>query len=605
MRDEGHDETEKILKEIEKRISAEYAQAEKEIAEKLDDYLRKFEVKDKLKQKALANGLITEEEYKQWRIGQVMMGQRWAEMRDSIAQDFTNADQIARSIAFDHMPEVYAINHDYGTFQVEKGSLMDTSYTLYDRHAFEQLVKNEDTFIPAPGRKVSRDIKEGKALAWNKKQVQSVMMQGLIQGESIPKLATRLADTVGESDRKAAIRNARTMTTGVQNAGRMASYDRANKMGIETRKQWLATLDTRTRHWHASLDGAVVDNDEPFVNEFGEIMYPGDPAAAPSNIFNCRCTLIASIKGFERDLSDMNLRRDEKLGDMSYEEWREGHYKQTSDPITKQDSIAHTMKQSYVNDYRAIAGQNPIWSSEVTATEVEPLLEKVIGESKINVVNNREEAYNSLTTLFENVADTNAIDEGLLIDNVKRLNELNDRFKILNSGNIGYCTFDSQGNVKAWVVAPHNNTDNYSLNLSPTYFANPRVLEMIFFKERTSGFKMPALDEYSRTYTIIHEYGHMLAEFIAKRRQKWGGRLGEDYVDEPQKEYKKQLRKMLKEIVNIAEKNNPGFSLGNNLSRYGFDNNDDMFAEIFANSQCGAPNELGKAMNEWLKKEGF
>lgn len=33
----------------------------------------------------------------------------------------------------------YAINQDYGTFQVEKGSLVDTSYTLYDRQAIERV----------------------------------------------------------------------------------------------------------------------------------------------------------------------------------------------------------------------------------------------------------------------------------------------------------------------------------------------------------------------------------------------------------------------------------------------------------------------------------
>lgn len=352
MKDAGHDETNKVLDEIEKRIAKEYKQAEKEVAVKLGEYLRKFEIKDELKKRALENGLITEDEYKQWRIGQVMIGKRWAEMRDTLAQDFTNASQIAKSIAFDHMPEVYAINHDYGTFQVEKASLVDTSYTLYDRQALEELVKNEDKFIPAPGRKITRAINEGKQLAWDRKQVQSVMMQGLLQGESIPKLATRLANAVGESDRKAAVRNARTMTTGVQNAGRVASYRRANDMGIETRKQWLATLDDRTRHWHASLDGETVDYDEPFENELGEIMYPGDPAADPGNIFNCRCTLIPSIKGFERDVSDMNLRHDDHLKDMTYDEWRAGHYEQRSDSITKQDDIAERMQNAYNAEYR-------------------------------------------------------------------------------------------------------------------------------------------------------------------------------------------------------------------------------------------------------------
>lgn len=386
MKDIGHEETEKVLKEIEKRISEEYARAEKEVSKKLDDYLEKFRVKDALKQKAVDNGMITEEEYKQWRIGQIMMGQRWTEMRDTLAEDFTNADKIARSIAYDHMPEVYAINYDYGTFQVEKGSQMDTSYTLYDRNAFEELVKNEDTFIPAPGRKVSRDIKEGKALAWNKKEVQSAMMQGLLQGESIPKLATRVADTVGESDRKAAIRNARTMTTSVQNAGRVASYDRANDMGIVTRKQWLATLDTRTRHWHAFLDGVTVDNDEPFENEYGEIMYPGDPSADPANIFNCRCTLIASIKGFERDVSDLNLRHDVHLEDMSYEEWREGHYKQQSDPITKQDDITETMQDIYGAEYDKIKNG--------TADESDTFFGRLLDDGKTQeTINHKREVF--------------------------------------------------------------------------------------------------------------------------------------------------------------------------------------------------------------------
>ena len=230
-RDIADEETEKVLKEIENEISKEYAQAEKEVAKKLDDYLEKFRVKDELKRKAVANGLISEQEYKDWRIGQIMIGQRWTEMRNALAQDLTNADKIARSIAFEHMPYVYAINHDYSTFLIEKASLLDTSYTLYDRHAMEQLVKDADTFIPAPGRKVKRDIKEGKALAWNNKLVQSAMMQSLLQGEAIPDIATRLAKSVGDSDRKAAIRNARTLTTGIENAGRVASYRRANDMG--------------------------------------------------------------------------------------------------------------------------------------------------------------------------------------------------------------------------------------------------------------------------------------------------------------------------------------------------------------------------------------
>ena len=52
-----------------------------------------------------------------------------------------------------------------------------------------------------------------------------------------------------------AIRTARTATTAAQNAGRMDSYHATEGMGIKLKKEWLATLDGRTRHAHAMLDG--------------------------------------------------------------------------------------------------------------------------------------------------------------------------------------------------------------------------------------------------------------------------------------------------------------------------------------------------------------
>ena len=229
--------------------------------------------------------------------------------------------------------------------------MVDTSYTLYDRHTVQRLFDDNNTFYHGSGRKITDRINRGLDTAWNKKNVQSCMLQGILQGESIGKMATRLANSVGEQNRKAAIRNVRTMATGVQNAGRVDSYDRAKKMGIKVKKQWLAALDSRTRHWHREFDGVSVDNDKPFKNDFGEIMYLGDPSADGANIYNCRCTLIADIEGFENDLSDLSLRNTNKLGDMSYEEWKNEH-ESTSDPITKQDEIAERNKNDYINEYK-------------------------------------------------------------------------------------------------------------------------------------------------------------------------------------------------------------------------------------------------------------
>lgn len=351
MMDAGHEATEAILKTLESRVNSEYAKAQQEVKSKLTDYLRRFEIKDRLKRQALAAGLITPEEYQKWRTNQIMVGERWRDMQVTIAKDYANYAQIARSTAFGYMPEVYAVNINYGTYQIEHDGLVDTSFVLYDKHTVERLLMDDKgNFIPAPGKKLKEQINAGLVERWNTRNVQSVMLQGIMQGESIPALATRLATSVGEQNRKVSIRNARTLTTGVQNAGRLAAYDRARRMGINVKKQWLATLDRRTRHWHRELDGVVVDNDKPFINSYGKIMYPGDPEADPSNIYNCRCTTIGSIEGYEEDLSNLVHRNTDHLGGLSYDEWK-AEKKSYSDSILKQDQIGMLMRRIYGAEY--------------------------------------------------------------------------------------------------------------------------------------------------------------------------------------------------------------------------------------------------------------
>lgn len=344
--DIGHLETEDLLRDLEVDIAKEYAQAEKEVRDKLSKYMKDFERKDLQKQAQLKAGEITQNEYNQWRVGQIAVGQRWAEMRDTLAEDFTKADLKAMSITYGYMPEAYAINHNYGTYQVEKLANVDTSYTLYDRQTVERLMDDGATLYHAPGKKTLADIQAGKTLAWNKKQVQSCMMQALLQGESIPKIAARLAKTVGEKDRKAAVRNARTITTGVENAGRVDSYKRAEKMGIGLMQEWLATLDGRTRHEHRLLDGQRVKVGEKFQVEGYELEYPGDPTGEAFLIYNCRCTLVPALDKFAPKSDDLSLRNTNHMDGMTYDGWRIQHYLNSP----KKKNLAFTKKEAD-NDY--------------------------------------------------------------------------------------------------------------------------------------------------------------------------------------------------------------------------------------------------------------
>lgn len=353
--DEAHAITDLYLSDIGKRLKQEYAQAAKEVQDKLDDYLRRFRAKDHIKRKQLSAGEITQQEYNQWRTGQIMIGKRWEEMRDTLAQDLRNVDLIARSIIDGYMPEVYALNHNYATFTVERDSLVDTSYSLYTREAVERIMREDPDLLPPPGKHVTTEIAAGRALRWNRQRVQSVMTQGILQGKGIPELAKDVSRNLGARSLGDAVRYSRTMATGVENAARINAYDRAQGMGIQMQKTWIATLDRRTRPEHRVLDRQTIDTDKPFKNAFGEIMYPGDPNANPSNIWNCRCTLISQIKGFERDMSDLSLRNTSKLDGMSYEEWLKAKpvYNPILLPVEKQKAI----KAAYIAEYRKAAAR--------------------------------------------------------------------------------------------------------------------------------------------------------------------------------------------------------------------------------------------------------
>lgn len=337
--DAGQAETAKLIEKVEKRVNKEYSQATKDMQKKLNNYLKSFESKDKAMQKQLADGLITEKQYKDWRFGQIMTGKRWQEQLDVLSKDLENSRQIALNIVSGELPSAYAIGHNYGTYLVESGTSLNTSYTLYNRDTVSKLIKDRPKLLPDPtkGSKTQKALQEKRIQKWSKAKMTSAIAQGVLQGEAIPKIASRLRNVTDMSYR-ASVRNARTMLTSSENLGRQASFERAQDMGIEMEKQWLATLDDRTRDSHALMDGERVPLDESFSNG---LEYPADPSGEPEEIYNCRCTMVTAIKGFEKALTDFDLSENEKLHGMSYEEWKESHLtKDTESDIIDIEQVA-------------------------------------------------------------------------------------------------------------------------------------------------------------------------------------------------------------------------------------------------------------------------
>ena len=331
MADLGHQLTDKELEQLEKRIAREYAIAAKDMRRKLRDYMEQFE-EGKAKQKALLDaGKITLKEYKDWVYRHTMMGNQWRDMKNVLAEDMRNASDIALRMSRDRMADIYALNANYAMYQIEHDFAIDTGFTLYNHDTAEYLLSEQRQLMPGPSARKAKEIAENKAMQWNRQKIQSAVLQGVLQGESPYEVAKRLMG-VAQMGYNASVRYARTMTTSAQNAGRYNSYRRAKGLGVDLTIEWQATLDGRTRHEHRMMHGQRRDVDEPFEVDGVKILYPaqsdgpGSSDIPQSLIWNCRCTLLAWVKGFEGD----TVKSSPKMGEMSFEEWQ--HAKEPKKP---------------------------------------------------------------------------------------------------------------------------------------------------------------------------------------------------------------------------------------------------------------------------------
>lgn len=324
--DLGHQLTDKELAKLERRIAKLYREAGKELQETIDAYFEQFKKCDE-EMKALIgtvqNGKEwTEADYKNWRLNQIGRGERYQAMRDKVAHRVTDANAVAVSYTNDATPGIYSLNRNYAAYTVESVA-GDVGFDLWDEQTVKRLIVEQPGLMPYYPK--DKALKRGIDLAYGKKQITASVTSSILQGLSIKHMADNLQKRITTMSRDSAIRTARTAVTGAQNAGRMDSYAAAEKMGIKLKKQWLATLDGRTRHAHAMLDGQTVGIDKPFKVDGYDIMFPGDTSAPGYLVYNCRCTMVADIGGVnstgQRRARNSVTGENEIVSDMTYSEW--------------------------------------------------------------------------------------------------------------------------------------------------------------------------------------------------------------------------------------------------------------------------------------------
>lgn len=360
--DQGHQQTDKELAVLEKRIAQLYQDASKEMQGTVEEYFAKLVDRDNQQRKLLDAGKITEQQYKQWRLAQIGRGKRFLDLQNQLAERYTQANATAVAYINDTTPGIYSLNRNYAAYTIEQVG-GDVGFTIWDEQTVRRMVVEQPDVMPYYPQK--KALNRGIDLAWGKRQISAQVTAGILLGESTGKLATRLQTNIPDMNRASAVRSARTAITAAQNAGRMDSYAAAEKMGIELEREWVATLDGRTRHAHRMLDGQTAPMGKPFHVDGREIQFPGDPKAAPYLVYNCRCTLVAKVKGV--DTSDAKRRarnpetgRNVVISDMTYQEWEAS--KKAENPgvwkLFQKKARNTSADQKQYQEYKALLGKN-------------------------------------------------------------------------------------------------------------------------------------------------------------------------------------------------------------------------------------------------------
>lgn len=322
MADDARKKTDKRLSAMETELTKIYQKSAKGIYAKWDKYMdnaakrieklqseydeaKRSGDKDKIAETGKALGIAKR--------NVTLQSDDYKAMLAETTKRLAEVNQTATAYLNKSIPDIYALNYNAISGDAAK---VGVKFGLVDAHTVQRLITDGDIKLPAKKISVPKDMR------WNTKQLNSAVLQGILQGDNMQKIAKRITPIVG-NNKNAAIRNARTMVTGAECRGRNDSYRDLESRGIVLKKVWIATPDGRTRESHLELDGEEVDINEEFSNG---LMYPGDPNGDPAEVYNCRCTMRTHIVGFMSDdgtISKVDFDRGETYHDQQINEEEE------------------------------------------------------------------------------------------------------------------------------------------------------------------------------------------------------------------------------------------------------------------------------------------
>lgn len=236
---------------------------------------------------------------------------RKAEIANRLDNVLSEVNGKAQINIFDTIIKAGKLSHDYNMYRIESKFNLDLGNVLINDKALITLA-NKPTNGKAFSERLHNDTKK-VATATNQ-----AITDGLIQGKSYREIARGVRDLTNMAYNNA-LRISRTESGRVANVTNYQASKDLVEQGFDVKKQWVSTLDMRTRSDHALLDKQEVGVDEYFKVNGNKALHPHGFGVASEDI-NCRCAIINVIDDVRPETRSDNQSK-ETIKDMSYEDW--------------------------------------------------------------------------------------------------------------------------------------------------------------------------------------------------------------------------------------------------------------------------------------------
>ncbi|MED5050652.1 phage minor head protein [Anoxybacillus rupiensis] len=283
----------KLVKQSEWEIVKRYATLLTEIRLELAKLYEKYEIDGKLTYAEMAK-------YDRLR--------KFIEYIDHL---LTVAYKDVKKTIYDVLAILYEEGYYYTAWAIETDTLSRLAYSAVPASTITAMIEN-----PITGLTLSQRLEKNRAAIIY--TIQQEITQGLVQGESYKKMATRLK-TALEGDTVKAMRIVRTEAHRVVESSKHDAAEHAHKNGVIMVKEWNSMQDQRVRDRHEKLDGVKIPVDEEFKIGSDRAKAPG-LFSLPQNSINCRCYLSFSVERIEKVDA-------KELEGMAFETWKKERLK--------------------------------------------------------------------------------------------------------------------------------------------------------------------------------------------------------------------------------------------------------------------------------------